>query len=521
MYDWFSRPIDYAPHHSYFKNNDVISLNVKIFDTTLRDGEQTPGVSLTPDEKLRIALKLQAMGVDVIEAGSAITSPGEREGIKKVVGEGLSAEICSFTRAVQVDIDAALDCGVDSIHLVVPTSDLHLEHKLRKTREEVKVMALESTQYAVDHGLLVELSAEDSTRSDMDFLKEIFQEGIGAGAKRICACDTVGMLTPEKAYDFYQELSQLKVPLSVHCHNDFGLAVANSLSGLRAGASQAHVTVNGIGERAGNASLEELVVALHTLYQAPTNVDISMLYDVSRMVARITGVFIQPNKAIVGENAFAHESGIHADGVMKKASTYEPITPELVGHKRRFVMGKHVGSHIIKQKIEEMGLRVDQDRFNQIFQRIKSLGDMGKCVTDVDLQAIAEDVMGIMAEKPVELEELTIVSGNKVIPTASVKLKIDDRETLEAGVGVGPVDAALVAIKKSVADFIDIELEEYHVDAITGGTDALIDVVVRLRHNQQVVTARSTQPDIINASVEAYLAGINKILSDKRIEEGI
>ena len=497
----------------------MIILKVKIFDTTLRDGEQTPGVSLNPDEKLRIALKLDEMGVNVIEAGSAITSPGEREGIKKVVEEGLNAEICSFTRAVQVDIDAALDCGVDSIHLVVPTSDLHLEHKLRKTREEVKAMALESTQYAVDHGLLVELSAEDSTRSDMEFLKKIFQEGIQAGAKRICACDTVGMLTPEKSYDFYQQLSQLKVPLSVHCHNDFGLAVANSLSGLRAGATQAHVTVNGIGERAGNASLEELVVALHTLYQVPTSVDISMLYDLSRMVARITGVFLQPNKAIVGENAFAHESGIHADGVMKKASTYEPITPELVGHKRRFVMGKHVGSHIIKQKIEEMGLRVDEDRFKQIFQRIKSLGDMGKCVTDVDLQAIAEDVMGIMAEKPVELEELTIVSGNKVIPTASVKLKIDDLETLEAGVGVGPVDAALVAIKKSISDVIDIELEEYHVDAITGGTDALIDVVVRLRHNQQVVTARSTQPDIINASVEAYLSGINKILSDKRVEK--
>ncbi|HMK54819.1 MAG TPA: 2-isopropylmalate synthase [Methanobacteriaceae archaeon] len=493
-------------------------MNVRIFDTTLRDGEQTPGVSLTPDEKLRIALKLDELGVDVIEAGSAITSPGEREGIKKVVNEGLSAEICSFTRAVQVDIDAALDCGVDSIHLVVPTSDLHLEHKLRKTREEVKQMALESTQYAIDHGLLVELSAEDSTRSDMGFLKEIFTEGIQTGAQRICACDTVGMLTPEKSQEFYRQLSGLGAPLSVHCHNDFGLAVANSLSGLNAGASQAHVTVNGIGERAGNASLEELVVALHSLYEVDTKVNISMLYDVSKIVARITGIYLQPNKAIVGENAFAHESGIHADGVMKKAETYEPITPELVGHKRRFVMGKHVGSHIIKQKIDEMGFRVDEDRFNQIFRRIKSLGDMGKCVTDVDLQAIAEDVMGIMAEKPVELEELTIVSGNKVIPTASVKLKINDIEKLEAGVGVGPVDAAIVAIKKSTADVIDIELEEYHVDAITGGPDALIDVVVRLRHKEQVVTARSTQPDIINASVEAYISGINKILSDKRME---
>jgi D-citramalate synthase len=454
-------------------------LNTRIFDTTLRDGEQTPGVSLTPDEKLRIAMKLDELGVDIIEAGSAITSAGEREGIKKIVSEGLKAEICSFARAVKSDVDAVLECDADSVHLVVPTSDLHIKHKLRKTREEVKSLALESTEYAVDHGLLVELSAEDSTRSDLDFLTQLFKEGIDTGAKRICACDTVGMLTPERSYDFYNHLSKLGVPLSAHCHNDFGLAVANSLAGLRAGASQVHCTINGIGERAGNASLEEIVVALYSLYNVKTNINIGMLYEVSRMVARMTGVYLQPNKAIVGENAFAHESGIHADGVIKKAETYEPITPELV---------------------------------------------MGKRVTDVDLEAIAEDVMGIVAEKVIELEELTIVSGNKVTPTASIRLKINDTETLEAGIGIGPVDAAIVAIKKSIKDFVDIELEEYHVDAITGGTDALIDVIVKLRHNGDVVTARSTQPDIINASVEAYLSGVNKILSDKgkikRVREG-
>ncbi|OPY22861.1 MAG: (R)-citramalate synthase CimA [Methanobacterium sp. PtaU1.Bin242] len=498
-------------------------MDVRILDTTLRDGEQTPGVSLTPDEKLRIAIKLDELGVDVIEAGSAITSEGEREGIKKVVSEGLSAEICSFARAVKGDVDSALDCGVDSVHLVVPTSDLHIKHKLRKTREEVKNLAIETTKYAVDQGLLVELSAEDSTRSDFEYLTQLFREGIDAGAKRICACDTVGMLTPEKAYDFYGRLSQLGVPLSVHCHNDFGLAVANSLSGLRAGAGQAHVTVNGIGERAGNASLEETVMALYSLYQVKTSINFEMLYEISRMVARITGVHIQPNKAIVGENAFAHESGIHADGVIKKAETYEPITPELVGHKRRFVMGKHVGSHIIRKRIQEMGLRVDDEKFQQIFSRIKALGDMGKCVTDVDLQAITEDVLGLMSEKVVELDELTIVSGNKVTPTASVKLNIDSNEVLEAGIGIGPVDAAIVAIRKSIKDFADIELEEYHVDAITGGTDALIDVVVKLKHDGNIVTARSTQPDIIMASVEAYIGGINKILSSKfvkKIKEG-
>jgi D-citramalate synthase len=248
-----------------------------------------------------------------------------------------------------------------------------------------------------------------------------------------------------------------------------------------------------------------------------------MLYDVSRTVSRVTGLFLQPNKAIVGENAFAHESGIHADGVIKKAETYEPITPELVGHKRRFVMGKHVGSHIIKKRIQEMGLRIDDDQFKQIFTRIKSLGDKGKCVTDVDLQAITEDVLGVMGEKVVELEELTVVSGSKVTPTASLRLLIEDKEVLEAGIGIGPVDAAIVAVKKSIKDYADIELEEYHVDAITGGADALIDVVVKLKHNGEIVTARSTQPDIIMASVEAYLSGINKILSTehvKNIREG-
>jgi D-citramalate synthase len=498
-------------------------LDVKILDTTLRDGEQTPGVSLTPDEKLRIAIKLDELGVNIIEAGSAITSKGEREGIKKVVREDLSAEICSFARAVKVDVDAALECGVDSVHLVVPTSDLHIEHKLRRTREEVKEQAIETIEYAVENGLLVELSAEDSTRSDLEFLKQLFKEGIDSGADRLCACDTVGMLTPEKSYNFYENLNNLGKPLSVHCHNDFGMAVANTLSALQAGASQAHVTVNGIGERAGNASLEETVVALYSLYNIETDIKFEMLYEVSRMVSRITGVHLQPNKAIVGENAFAHESGIHADGVIKKAETYEPITPELVGHKRRFVMGKHVGSHIIKKRIQEMGLRVDDGQFQQIFTRIKTLGDKGKCVTDVDLQAITEDVLGIMAEKVVELDELTIVSGNTVTPTASLRLKIDNKEVHEAGIGIGPVDAAIVAVRKSIKDFADIELEEYHVEAITGGTDALIDVVVKLKHNGNIVTARSTQPDIIMASVEAYLSGINKILSTnyvKKVKEG-
>lgn len=493
-------------------------MQVRVLDTTLRDGEQTPGVSLTPEEKLRIALKIDALGADIIEAGSAITSEGEREGIRKITAEGLRAEICSFARAVREDIDAAVSCDVDSVHLVVPTSDLHLEHKLRKTREEVLEQAVDCTEYAVDHGILVELSAEDSTRSDMDFLRTIFREGIEAGAERICACDTVGILTPERSYEFYRGLSELGAPLSVHCHNDFGLAVANSLAGLRAGASEVHATINGIGERAGNAALEEVVVALKSLYDVDTSINIEMLYETSRMVARMTGVYLQPNKAIVGENAFAHESGIHADGVLKKAETYEPITPEMVGHRRRFVMGKHIGTHALRKRLDELGMKVADDKLMEIFRRVKTLGDMGKCVTDVDLQAIAEDVLGVMEDKVVDLQEVTIVSGNRVTPTASVKLRVDDREVLEAGTGVGPVDAAIVAIKKSLEDFADITLEEYHVDAITGGTDALIDVVIKLRHGDRIISARSTQPDIIMASVEAFLSGVNRLLANEKSE---
>ena len=503
-------------------------MKIRVLDTTLRDGEQTPGISLTASEKLRIATKLDDIGVNIIEAGSAITSSGEREAIKKITSEGLNAEIASFARAVRNDVDAALDTDVDSVHLVVPTSDLHIEHKLKKTRDEVLSQSMDACQYAIDHGLIVELSAEDSTRSDMGFLKKVFSEGIAIGADRICACDTVGMLTPEKSYGFYSELATLGVPVSVHCHNDFGLAVANTLSALRGGASEFHCTVNGIGERAGNAALEEIIVSLNTLYgkdndyvsvlddnyEFECDINIQELYSTSKLVSRLTGVYLQANKAIVGENAFAHESGIHADGVIKNSATYEPITPELVGHKRKFVMGKHIGTKGLRNNLAEFGIKPTDVECDEIFKKVKALGDMGKCVTDVDLQAIADNVLELERDQKIKLEEFTIVSGNKAIPTASVKLNIGDEEILEAGVGLGPVDAAIVAIKKGIADFADVELEEYHVDAITGGTDALIDVVVKLRLGDKIISARSTQPDIINASVEAYLSGVNRLLED-------
>ena len=488
-------------------------MKLEVFDTTLRDGEQTPGISLTPSEKLQIARKLDEIGVNTIEAGSAITSQGEREAIRGITHEGLNAKIASFARTLTQDIDYCIDCDVDMVNIVVPTSSLHMEYKLKKSPEEVLAISNNVTEYAVDHGLKVMLSAEDSTRSDMDFLKQIFKGAIEAGAHGICPCDTVSMLTPDKSKNFFAELSKLGVPVSTHCHNDFGLATANTIFGVMGGAKEIHVTVNGIGERAGNASLEEVIVSLHTFYENyETDIILNQLYDTSKLVSRLTGAYLQPNKAIVGENAFAHESGIHADGVLKKASTYEPIMPELVGHRRKFVLGKHVGTKGLQNRLEELGIYTTNAELAIIFNKVKDLADKGKTVTDADVQAIADYVMNIEEDAKVNLQEVTIVSGNRVTPTASVKLELDDKMVLEAGIGVGPVDAAINAVNKGVKEFADVRLEEYHVDAITGGADALIDVIVKLRLGNNVISARSTQPDIINASVEAYIIGVNRLL---------
>ncbi len=490
--------------------------DLRILDTTLRDGEQTPGVLITSNEKLRIAQKLDELGVDVIEAGSAITSNDEQRSIKIITENNLDAEICSFARPVQIDIDTAMDCGVDSIHLVIPSSDLHIQQKLRKTREQVEEMAVNATEYAKDHGLIVELSTEDATRTEISDLEHLYNLCIDANADRLCACDTVGILTPERSFEFYKRLAKLPRPLSVHCHNDFGLAVANTLAALNAGAVQAHTTINGLGERAGNTSCEELVMIIESLYGVKTSINVEQFYEISQLVERISGVTLHPNKAIVGKNAFAHESGIHADGVLKNAETYEPIKPETVGHRRRFILGKHVGKHAIHEKIKEAKIDVTDEQLSRIFTRVKSLSDMGKTVTDVDLQAITDDILQINPEDSLTLEEYTTVSGNKATPTASVKVQIEDKDKIAAAIGVGPVDAVIEAIRKSIEDDANITLEEYHVDAITGGTDALIDVLVKLKYEDNVITARSTDPDIITASVEAYLKGVNKILTDKK-----
>ena len=489
-------------------------MNIKVLDTTLRDGEQTPGVSLTSLEKLRIATKLDEIGVEYIEAGSAITSEGERESIKDITSQGFGAEILSFSRPLTVDIDYCLDCDVDGVNLVVPTSELHIHDKLNISCDELIDLSNDAVDYCKDHGLVVELSAEDASRSNVDFLRKVYSNAIDHGADRICVCDTVGILTPDSSLDLFSKLNDFSVPIACHCHNDFGLAVANTLAALKGGASEIHTTINGIGERAGNTSFEECVVSINRLLpQFSTNVKIDQIYDISKLVARSTGVYIQPNKAIVGENAFTHESGIHSDGVIKNSATYEAITPELVGRKRKFIIGKHMGTHGLDNRLKELGLNVDDIQLKQICDDIKELADKGKTVTDVDLQVIADNVLQINHEDRIKLDELTIVSGNKVMPTASVKITVDDVEILNAGVGLGPVDAAINALK-SVDAFKDIDLIEYHVDAITGGTDAFIDVIIKLQKEDKVVSARGTEADIINASVKAYIAGVNRLLRD-------
>ncbi|MBT8171742.1 2-isopropylmalate synthase, partial [Candidatus Bathyarchaeota archaeon] len=373
-----------------------------------------------------------------------------------------------------------------------------------------------TTQYAKDHGLIVELSAEDATRSDLDFLSKMLNAGVVAGADRLCPCDTVGVLIPERTSELYLELKKKikNVPLSVHCHDDFGLAVANSIIALQHGAEQAHVTMNGLGERAGNASLEELAVVLKAQYNVNTAIKTELIYETSLLVSRVTDFHLQPNKAIVGENAFVHESGMHTHGILANPSTYEPFNPEMIGRTRRITSGKHSGSTGIKASLNEMGLEPDNNQIKEIFLRVKSLGDKGKRVSDADLQAIAEAVMDLPFSRPIKLEEITVVTGSRVTSTASVRLNLKGKMLTEAATGVGPVDAAITAIKKAVGIVEPIKLENYSVKAITGGTNAITEVAVSLSKGDRKSTAVGVNEDIVIASVEAMLSGMNVLMTN-------
>jgi D-citramalate synthase len=359
------------------------------------------------------------------------------------------------------------------------------------------------------------LLAEDATRSDFDYLTKVFLTASDAGVDRVTPCDTVGVLTPERAAEFFSNLKKnLKVPIAVHCHNDFGMAVANTVAALSSGADECHATINGLGERAGNAALEEIVITLRSLYKLDLKIKTELLYSTSQLVSRLTGVYTQPNKAVVGENAFTHESGIHTQGVLANPLTYEPIAPELVGCTRRIAPGKHSGSNAIRADLANMGLKPTETQFKDILKRIKELGDKGKTVMDADVLAIAEAVMGLDKAKPIQLEEMTYVGGDKVTSTASVRLKLNDKVVWGTAVGVGPVDATINAVKDAIAETEPITLEQYNVKAITGGTDAMVEVVVHMRKGDRKVTAMGVREDIVKASMEAVLSGMNVLTTD-------
>lgn len=490
---------------------------VRIFDTTLRDGEQTPGVALTVDEKIRIAKRLDNLGVDTLEVGFPASSEGERNAAREILKLDLDAQICGLARTLEKDLEVAVNCEVDYIHTFIGTSPLHRKYKLKKSKEEILNLSVEAVEYIKDHGIIAEFSAEDATRTEFEYLKEVYQAVESANVDYINVPDTVGVMIPASMRYLISELKKhLKVPLSVHCHDDFGLAVANSLSAVEAGAEQVHVTINGLGERAGNASLEEVVMALLVDYGVDMNIDTRLLVDASQQVSRITGVKMPPNKAIVGENAFAHEAGIHVHGVLEKAETYEPITPEMVGHTRKIVLGKHTGANAVRSKLTEYGIELNDEQFNEIFDQVKKLGDKGKCVTDADLKAMAETVLGRVEYETVKLEGFSVMTGDNVMPTATVKLNIGGEISTAAKTGVGPVDAAINAIQSLMSETADMELKEYNIEAITGGPDSLAEVFVIMGDkNGNKATGRSAAEDVVLASVEAVLYAINRILVDR------
>lgn len=487
---------------------------IYLFDTTLRDGEQTPGVALTVDEKIQIATKLNNFGVDKIEVGFPASSKGEVESARKIKSIGLKSTLVGLARSLTNDIDAILDSDLDYVHSFIGTSPLHREYKLKKSKKEIVQQATDAVEYAKDHGLTVEFSAEDATRTESDFLIEIFNEVIDAGADLIDIPDTVGILTPTITRELITDIkNNFKIPISVHFHNDFGLATANTITALECGANQAHVTVNGLGERTGNSSLEEVVMTLVSSYGIDLGVDTTRLYSLSTLVGRLTGVKMPVNKPIVGDNAFAHESGIHVHGILNNASTYEPLSPELVGHSRRIVLGKHTGKNAIKSKLKEYHIDLNDEQFNKVFNEIKNLGDSGKTVTDDDLVAIAITELGSARETPIILKGLGLSSGNGVSPTATVRLEINGVEKETAAIGVGPIDAALNAISSLIKQDIDVNLEEYNLEAITGGTDALADVFVITSDSEgNKSIGRSTNLDVVMASILAVLDSINKLL---------
>ncbi len=507
-------------------DNDI----VLIFDTTLRDGEQSPGATLSSAEKLEIARQLSHLGVDIIEAGFPAASPDDLAAVQRIAQEVGTLDgpvICGLARAVESDIrtcwEGIKDAAKPRIHTFMSTSDVHLKYQMGVDREEAKEMIRKAVTLARSLCDDVEFSPMDAGRSDLDFLVEVCSIAVECGATTLNIPDTVGYVTPE---EWRETISNLiaetpgagpgsGIVWSVHCHNDLGLATANTLAGVLAGARQVEVTINGIGERAGNTSLEEVVMAIHTrpqFYNLRTNINTPEIMKTSRMVSNYTGMHVQPNKAIVGANAFAHEAGIHQDGVLKNQLTYEIMTPETVGlTQSRLVLGKHSGRHALKVRLSELGYEVDGEALNQVFKRFKMLADAKKNVTDADLEALIADEF----HKPEEffkLDDIQVTCGTMGLPTATVKLTTPTGESvIHAAVGTGPVDASYKAVDAIVG--APNTLIEYSVHSVTEGIDALGEVTVRIAANEKSFGGYGADSDIIVSSVKAYLAALNRMLA--------
>ena len=498
---------------------------VFIFDTTLRDGEQSPGASMDLNEKLELALQLERLGVDVIEAGFPIASEGEFEAVREVARHVKGCQVCALTRTKKADIDRAWDAIKDAadprIHTFIATSDIHLEHKLKMTRQEVLEEAVSAVKYVLKEypRATLEFSPEDASRSELDFLCEVIRAVVDAGAQVVNVPDTTGYSIPEETTQRWRYMME-RVPhrdgviFSAHCHNDLGLAVANSLASVQAGVRQVECTINGIGERAGNASLEEFVMAIQTrsdFLPYYTRIHSKELYKTSRLLSSITGLGIPRNKAIVGKNAFAHEAGIHQHGVIQQALTYEIMTPESVGrHDSTLVLGKHSGRHGIGKRYQELGYSLSKEQLDEIYPRFLKVADKKKEVFDEDLVAILDDELRVHVER-FRMKYLHVTSGSQTIPTATVKLLDGERELMESGNGDGPVDAVFNAIGRITQVLVSIS--DYQVQSVTRGKEALGEAFVKLDVGGKVIAGKGASTDIIEASAKAYLNALNKHLA--------
>lgn len=498
---------------------------VIIFDTTLRDGEQAAGINLNIAEKLQIAHQLARLKVDVIEAGFPAASEGDFEAVKRIAQEVKGPIIAGLARARKEDIKAAYEAVKYSdrprIHTFIATSDIHMQYKLKMTREEVLKAVKEAVTYAKSLVDDVEFSAEDASRSELDFLVQVFKLALDCGATTLNIPDTVGYAYPGEFGEFVRAIIDKvdggKVAIwSVHCHNDLGLAVANSLAGIKAGARQVECTINGLGERAGNAALEEIVMALRTrkdIFGLDTKIDTQKLYETSRLVSRLTGVIVPPNKAIVGANAFSHESGIHQHGVLCNRATYEIMRPEDVGFPgTRLYLGKHSGRHAFKKRLEEMGFNLSEEAFEKAFKLFKELCDRKEIVTDSDIEAfIADEIIGVSPSKRFELKSFSLTIDNGGKATATVTLIENGIEKTDAAVGNGPVDASYKAIRRIVG--VDPVLKSYRIEATSERSDALGEAVITLQLDSFTVVGRGTSTDIIEASIKAYINALNRLFA--------